>query len=49
MADIVSALIRNIWGSEKEEIKPKIPKKKNKNKKKKKKEKKKEIIKLEEE
>ena len=47
MTDIVSALIRNIWGSEKEEIKPNIPKKKNK--KKKKKEKKKEIIKLEEE
>jgi len=49
MTDIVSALIRNIWGSEKE-IKPNIPKKKNKKKKKKKKkQKKKEIIKLEEE
>ena len=49
MTDIVSALIRNIWGSEKEEIKPNFSKKKNKKKKKKKKEKKKEIIKLEEE
>tara|TARA_R100001463_G_scaffold46489_2_gene95112 strand:+ start:17 stop:160 length:144 start_codon:yes stop_codon:yes gene_type:complete len=46
MADIVSALIRNIWGSEKDEqVKPKSPKKK----KKKKGKKKKEIIKLEEE
>jgi hypothetical protein len=46
MTDIVSALIRNIWGSENnEQVKLKSPKKK----KKKKSKKKKEIIKLEEE
>lgn len=38
MTDLVSSLIRNIWGSEKEEqVKPKSPKKKKKRKKKNKK------------
>ena len=43
MTDLVSSLIRNIWGSDKEDIVKPKKKKKKKNKKKK------EVIKLEEE